>query len=177
MSIINEFKEKAENPNRTEDKGFVNDNTNSSILIKKNGDINIAASNTVQYKLKYDTGQRTEVSMQSNTITNRKNIVADDIVLNKHKLNPYLYELTDMKEYNNIPTLAIGNLTMMATVLVKCWEPNLQKWVLIRRPMRTPIFSNLLNVPDSPEGMNVDTNISEELENCRTSSEGMESLF
>ena len=64
-----------------------------------------------------------------------------------------------MKKYLNDPTTAIGNLTMSGTVLVKAWEPTLQKWVLIRRSIRTPIFSNLLNIPIVPDDMDIEDNI------------------
>ena len=40
---------------------------------------------------------------------------------------------------------SIGNLTMMGTVLVKTYEPTLKKWVLMRRQVRMPVFSNLLD--------------------------------
>ena len=68
-----------------------------------------------------------------------------------------------MKKFQGDPTMAIGNLTMCGTVLVKAWEPTLQKWVLIRRPIRTPIFSNLLPLVGAHEGMGLDDNISEEI--------------
>jgi hypothetical protein len=168
-NIVNELKERAENASRTTDKGFVNDKTGGSVLIDEQGNVTIAASKTVQYKLNYSQGQATEVSMQSNTITNRKNINTDEIVVNKHKLNPQLWQLTDMKRLYADPTSGIGGLTMNATVLVKTWEPVLEKWVLIRRPVRTPIFSNLLPLPDVPNdmGINESTNISDEIKEMR----------
>ena len=36
----------------------------------------------------------------------------------------------------------MGSMMMDGTVLVKTWEHTLQKWVLIRRPISTPMFSN-----------------------------------
>lgn len=168
-NIVTEIKERAENADRSNDKGIVNDKTNSSIMLDKQGNITIAASQTVQYKMKYSEGQATEISMQSNTITNRKNIQTDEIIINKHKLNPQLWELTDMKRLHNDPTSAIGNLTINSTVLVKSWEPSLEKWVLIRRPVRVPLFSNLLPIPNVPEEMNLNdaTDISEEIQEMR----------
>ena len=52
---------------------------------------------------------------------------------------------------------------MFCTVLVKAWEPTLKKWVLIRRLARMPIFSPKLNLADSPEELDIDTNISDEI--------------
>lgn len=165
QNIVAELKERAENANRSKEKGVVNNKTGSSLLLDESGNVTVAASKTVQYKMSYSQGQATEISMQSNTITNRKNIQTDEITVNKHKLNPQLWQLTDMKRYQGDPTSAIGNLTMYGTVLVKAWEPTLEKWVLIRRPMRTPIFSNLLPLPTTPEAMGLDkaVDISEEI--------------
>ena len=62
--------------------------------------------------------------------------------INFHKLNSQLYELTNMKQ---VMGTAIGDLTMMGTVLVKTYEPTLKKWVLMRRQVRIPVFSNLMD--------------------------------
>ena len=70
-------------------------------------------------------------------------------------MNSYLYEITNMKK---LKETAIGNFTVSGTVLVKTYDESLDKWVLIRRQVRVPMFSNLLdpyviderlNVPDS----------------------------
>lgn len=168
-NIVNELKERAENACRTDNKGFINDKTGGSIIIDEQGDVTIAASRTVQYKMKYSEGQATEVSMQSNTITNRKNLKADELIINNHKLNPQLWQMTDMKRLHGDPTSGVGGLTLCTTVLVKTWEPSLEKWVLIRRPLRTPLFSNLLPIPDVPETMGISdaTNISPEIKQMR----------
>lgn len=160
-NLVTKIKNMIENANRSTEVGMVNGDTKSSLMLKENGDVVIAASKTAQYKINYDSGTSTEISMQSNTITNRKNIKADDITINKHKLNPQMYELTDMKVYNDNKNLAIGNLNMQGTVLVKTWDTHLEKWVLIRRPIYTPIFSNLLNIPTVPEDMDIDDDMDE----------------
>lgn len=162
--LLGEFKDKSKYMDRRVDKGFVNDSTGSSIGIRENGDTVVAASESAQYKLQHGSGAATEISIQSNTITNRKNIMADEIVVNHHKLNPQLHDLADMKQLSTDSDKAIGNLTMMGTVLVKAWEPNLQKYVLIRRQIRVPIFSPTLNLPDAPEGFGLDTTVSKELQ-------------
>ena len=56
---------------------------------------------------------------------------------------------------------------MNATVLVKAWEPNLEKWVLIRRPIRTPIFMNAVGIPRAHEDMDIDDNITDEIESIQ----------
>lgn len=163
-SILLKIKDRVALPDRTKDKGVINPETGSSILINNTGNVTIASSNNVQYKLNYSSGQAKEVSLESKTITNRKTIKTDEIVVNGHKLNPYIYDLTDMKELYADPNLAIGNLTMGGYVLVKTWEPTLERWVLIRRPMRTPLFFNNMPIAKSPVAMAINDSISKVLE-------------
>lgn len=166
-NIVHILKEKAEHAKSSVETGFINEHTGSSILLDRNGNATIAASQTVQYKLQYACGHATEISLESNTITNRKNIIADEIILNKHKLNSQFFELTDIKRYLNDSTQAIGNLTVNGTVLVKAWEQSLKKWVLIRRDIRTPLFSNMLNLPECPKDMDINDDISDYIEEMR----------
>ena len=57
----------------------------------------------------------------------------------------------------------MGSMMIDGTVLVKTWEHTLQKWVLIRRPISTPMFSNRLNLPTTPEQMEVNLNVLEDI--------------
>ena len=168
-NIVNIFKDKAEHAKASRESGIINCNTGSSLRMDSEGNTTVAASKTVQYKLQYSEGKATEISLESNTITNRKNIETDEIVINKHKLNSQLYELTDMKEFLGDNTKAIGNFTVYGTVLVKAWEPYLKKWVLIRRKIRTPLFSNQLNITYCPNDMKIDDNITNEINEMRNS--------
>jgi hypothetical protein len=161
--ILSEVQNKSKNLDRTSDCGIINSTSGSSVTLRDNGDIAMSASTYTQYKLQRDNGMATEVSLQSNTLTNRKNLFADEITINKHKLNPKLYELSDMRVSNISADSAIGNLTMSGTVLVRAWEPTLKKYVLMRRQIRMPIFSQLLNLADAPENLNLDTDISGDL--------------
>lgn len=164
MSIVERLEERNLNADRSVDKGFINPSTNSSIMISENGNVTVASSKNVQYKLNYATGQAREVSYESQTVTNRKNIKTDEVIINNHKLNPQIYDLTDMKVLYENEGWAIGNLTMNTTVLVKVWEPNLERWVLIRRPARTPLFMNALGIPGVPEEMDISDDITKEIE-------------
>ena len=159
LNIVDRLRERTKNAKASKDTGLINQNTGSSVVLNGNGNVTIAASKNVQYKMQYSSGTSMEISTERNTVTHRKKIHPDELVFNKHKLNQQLYELTNMKKYLNDPTTAIGNLTMSGTVLVKAWEPTLQKWVLIRRSIRTPIFSNLLNIPIVPDDMDIEDNI------------------
>lgn len=161
--ILEQIKDSTKFLDRRTDKGFVNEKTGASIGIRENGEVVVAASNTAQYKINPESGSATEVTLQSNTITNRKNIVADEIVMNRHKMNPQLVNLADINQLPGDPDKAMGNLTMFSTVLVKAWEPHLGRYVMIRRLARIPMFSPELNMPDAPEELGLDTDISEEL--------------
>lgn len=161
--LIDKIKDRSENASRGNDTGLVNSATGASLLLDEAGNATIAASKLVQYKLNRASGYAKEVSLESETLTNRKRITTDEIVVNNHKLNPQIYELTDMKPLYGAPTYSIGNLTVDATVLVKSWEPNLKKWVLIRRPMRTPLFMNALPIAKAPEEMDINDDITSEL--------------
>lgn len=161
-NIVNRFKEKSENPNRSEDKGFVNEDNQSSLLIKKDGSINIASNGTTTNKLTQDKILETGISKE--LIVNRLNLSLDEITINNQKLNPQLVELSDSKVLFDSNVDAIGNLTINGCVLVKAWETNLKKYVLIRRKIRTPLFSAQLNLIDSPELMDTATNVVQQLD-------------
>ena len=169
LDLTNQIKDETENFDRTRDKGIVNPKTGSSIGMRDNGDITLCSNNNLQYKMNHDNGSAVEVSTQSTTITNRKNIIMDELIINKHKMNPKLYELSDMRSYKTDD--AIGNLTMTGFVLVRAWEPNLKKYVLIRRQIRIPMFSSLLNMPDAPAGLSLDTDIAEEFKQFQEAGE------
>jgi hypothetical protein len=162
--LIDTLKDRDEQADRAYEKGVINPDTGASLILGKSGNVTVASSHNVQYKLNYASGTAREMSFQSDTITNRKNLKIDEILINGHKLNPQLYELTDMKQLYHDPNYAIGNLTVNATVLVKAWEPSLEKWVLIRRPIRTPVFMDSLGIPRAHEDMALNDNITSEID-------------
>lgn len=146
---VNDLIKKSLNISRIKDKGMINEQTGSSITIRDNGQINLSSSTFSQYKLN-PAGQAMEISEESVKVTNRLRINTDDIIVNDHKLNPKLYEYTDFKT-NNLPTkdsAIVGNFCIAGSMLVKAWDLNLQRYVLIRRPVRIPMFSNKLNLPE-----------------------------
>ena len=124
------------------DKALINKNSQSTVAVKGNGTTVMNSGVYAQYKCDQVSGVTTEYSLQSITNTVQKELSANDIIINRHKLNTQLFEFTNMKD---VLGTAIGNLTMNATVLVKAWEPTLEKFVLIRRPARFAVFGNLLD--------------------------------
>lgn len=153
---LSDLENKAKNLNRMTEKGLINKSIGSSAIVRDNGQINLTASTSSQYKLNPN-GQSIEQTLESNTISVRKNFSVNELIINNHKLNPDLYELTDFKTRDILPgqDVIIGNLCVYGSVLVKAWEPNLKRYVLIRRPVRIPMFSNKLNTPSINSGLNI----------------------
>lgn len=143
-----------------DDSGFVNLDCDTSVVSKSNGNTAITAGEYAQYKLDKQSGKIIEHSLDKLETTVIKHLKARDININNHKFNNQLIELTDYRDVNGN---TIGGITVNGTVLVKTWEPNLQKWVLIRRPISTPMFSNTLNIPTTPEQMEIDLKILEDI--------------
>lgn len=153
---LSDLENKAKNLNRMTEKGLINESIGSSAIVRDNGQINLTASTSSQYKLNPN-GQSIEQTLESNTISVRKNFSVNELIINNHKLNPDLYELTDFKTRDILPgqDVIVGNLCVYGSVLVKAWEPNLKRYVLIRRPIRVPMFSNKLNTPSINSGLNI----------------------
>lgn len=163
----NLFNEIASTSNRAKlgsDKTLINNNSGTNISIKESGSTNIVSGIYAQYKEDKNSGVCTEISLQSNTITVQKDIVANDITINRHKINSQLWEFTNMK--NNLGTI-MGDLTVNSTILVKCWDPVLEEFVLIRRPARFPVFGNLLDAYMVDERLDVYVDLSKDLANYK----------
>ena len=161
-SLLAEYKERISYPDRQSDVGLVNPKNSSMVVIKENGDINLTQNETSNIKI--NNNQVVETAPESVTVTNRKTLHTDEIVVNNHKLNPQILELSDVRVLFDNPDDAIGNLMMDGTVLVKTWEPNLNRYVLMRRKIRTPLFSKTLNTPQAPENMDVVTQFIDRLD-------------
>ena len=158
--LFNNIKNKTGKADLTGDVGIVNPESNSGFVVREDGNINVAVNEYTQFKMDRDSSAIIQTSLASITNSVIKEINATDIKVNNHKFNNQLIELTDFRNVNgNI----LGNIMMNGTVLVKTWEPNLEKWVLIRRPISTAMFSNRLNVPNTPEQLEIDLNVLEDI--------------
>lgn len=149
------IKDKANYAPRGDHQVFCSDN--GSIALKDDGTVSMAAG-TVSH-LELDPGGNLIAENVDTTIkTNFFSLDADDIVINNHKLNQKLYELADFKQvlntYDGTPKIA-GGLTMLGTVLVKAWEPNLQRYVLVRRQVNMPVFSPAIGGAVVNPGLNI----------------------
>ena len=128
-----------------------------SIALKDDGTVSLAAS--IVNHLELDPGGNLSIqSVDTDIKTNFFSVAADDIIVNNHKLNQKLYELADFKKIKNTydgTTHIAGNLTMLGTVLVKAWEPNLQRYVLVRRQINMPVFSPNIGGAEVNPGLNI----------------------
>ena len=135
------------------DKGIIGSDGATDIIKSDNVKVTAAGLYT-QRIVNGDAGNIIDESLQHHIKTVRANIACSDFIVNNHKMNSYLYEITNMKKMQDT---AIGNFTVMGTVLVKTYDPNLEKWVLIRRQVRVPMFSNVLNPYAIDERLSIPT--------------------
>lgn len=158
--LYNESKSKYNKADIADDRGFINPNVKSSVVSKSDGNNVMAAGEYVQIKMDKEGGTLITQTLQDRTKTVIKEIEAVDINVNKHKFNNQLIELTDFRDVNGN---TMGSMMIDGTILVKTWEHTLQKWVLMRRPISTPMFSNRLNLASTPEQMEVNLNVLEDI--------------
>ena len=133
-----------------QDKGTIGKN-GAGRVVKKNNTIVDSSGLYTQRITNGSNGLISDISLQHNIKTVRTNFSCSDFIINEHKLNSYMYEITNMKQLQDT---AIGNFTVSGTVLVKTYDPELEKWVLIRRQVRVPMFSNLLDPYHIDERLN-----------------------
>ena len=126
-----------------------------SVSVKRNGAVGLSSGHWSHIHLNQN-GSITETGNQISSKSDRYTISSKDIIINNHKLNSKLYELADFRAvlstYDSTPRIA-GGLTMFGTVLVKTWEPNLKRYVLMRRLVNIPMFSPSLGADDPLKGL------------------------
>lgn len=134
-----------------EDTGLTN--VFGTISMKDGGQINISNKNN-QVKLNRN-GHVQTVSKRNEVITNNEDIRTNNFFINKHKLNNKLYDYTDFKrglhssiDENEVNQKSgiIGHFCVFGTVLVKAWDHDLQRYVMIRRLANMPMFSPELDM-------------------------------
>lgn len=151
-NLKNEVSEKTGRVDSTIDWGFVHPESKSTVFVRKDGTVNMSAGKYAQIKEDVDGCITINSLMQHvNSVVLDANI--NDININRHKFNSQLIELAD---FRNVNDNIIGGIMMNGTVLVKTYEHTLGKWVLMRRPISTPMFSQRLNIALPPEQMEVE---------------------
>lgn len=156
--LLYRIKERVMNMTRSMEKGIVNKKAKSSFAMRNNGDINTVASKSAQQKLSAN-GKSTNIANETVDIANTKKITMDELIINNHKFNNLLFEYTDLKTVNNNKEKLVTGLALETTVLTKCWEPTLKRYVMIRRPARFAMFSPELDVADAPPNLSIDTSL------------------
>ena len=128
-------------------------NVFGTISMKDNGQINFSNKNN-QVKLNRN-GHVQTASIRNEVVTNNEDIRTNNFFINKHKLNNKLYDYTDFKrglhssiDENEVNQKSgiIGHFCIFGTVLVKAWDQNLQRYVMIRRLANMPMFSPELDM-------------------------------
>lgn len=159
LSNIEQIRKEALYRERGLDKNIKN--ANGSVTTKKDGSIALSSGHAAHIQLSPE-GIEAHASPYAGAKHNTYSIDARDVIINNHKLNNKLYELADFKKvldgYDNTTRIA-GGLTMLGTVLVKAWEPNLKRYVLVRRQINIPIFSPSIGGYEVPQGLNLTPNM------------------
>ena len=145
-------KEYVSNTDRRYEDSSVSD-SGTSIAVR-DGNVNISSNLSTQFKVN-NNGTIESISMKNIVNTNRETVNADEIIINNHTLNNKIFEYTDFKQVTTQvnSTGIIGNFCMTGTVLVKAWEPELKRYVFIRRIIRMPMFSPDIKTPDILSGL------------------------
>lgn len=154
---LDEIKDKSKYIGRTTEKGFVNEEYGSSMALRENGQISLAAGKQAQMKMN-PSGTVDILGLEIVNISNRIKYYTDELVINDHKLNPNLWELTGFKSVplqdNQFAT--VGNFTMAGYVLVRAWDRQLGRYMMIRRPARIAPFGPRLNVAGIHPALKID---------------------
>lgn len=153
---IENLRRKAEYGNRQEDTTIVNSTGANASLRLQDHKINLAGSQDTGIKVNEQ--QSNFQSFEEKHTTNRFNLDTYEIVINGHKLNPNLWEYTDMSEFKDAYQTrhAVGGFCLFGTVLCPSWDEQLGRYVLIRRLTRMPMFSPKLNVPEIMKQLNIE---------------------
>ena len=142
------IKNDARYTNRNNDLSLVNKNNHLSYAIR-DGHMNLVANKLSSFKLDGRMGATPSTSREYEIKANRVKYYFDDMLFNGHKFNPVFYEYANYKQYkdqnNNIHT--VGGLCVSGSVMVRAWDEQLGRNMLIRRPARFPMFAPLNNVP------------------------------
>ena len=152
---IEQIKKEAQYRERNLDKTIKN--ANGSITTKKDGSIALSSGRASHIQLSPE-GVSAHSAVYEGAKTNIYSVDTKDIIINNHKLNNKLYELADFKKVLNSYDSSVhiaGGLTMLGTVLVKAWEPNLKRYVLVRRQINIPMFSPSVGGFEVPPGIKI----------------------
>ena len=145
------MEEESKHPNRSNDwsikRGI------ASIVMKFGKAIGLSIGNDSKFSV--DRGSISSISQTHRIKANRIYLDCDELIINGHKLNNRIIELADFRELPDKPNSIIGDFMVRGTVLVKSWEPNLGRYVLIRREIFMPLFGQSTTAVEIAPGLKI----------------------
>ena len=145
------MEEESKHPNRSNDwsikRGI------ASIVMKFGKAIGLSIGNDSKFSI--DRGSISSISQTHRIKANRIYLDCDELIINGHKLNNRIIELADFRELPDKPNSIIGDFMVRGTVLVKSWEPNLGRYVLIRREIFMPLFGQSTTAVEIAPGLKI----------------------
>ena len=145
------MEEESKHPNRSNDwsikRGI------ASIVMKFGKAIGLSIGNDTKFSI--DRGSISSISQTHRIKANRIYLDCDELIINGHKLNNRIIELADFREFPDKPNSIIGDFMVRGTVLVKSWEPNLGRYVLIRREIFMPLFGQSTTSVEIAPGLKI----------------------
>lgn len=125
----------------------------ASIVMKFGKAIGLSIGNDTKFSI--DRGSISSISQTHRIKANRIYLDCDEFIINGHKLNNRIIELADFRELPDKPNSIIGDFMVRGTVLVKSWEPNLGRYVLIRREIFMPLFGQSTTSVEIAPGLKI----------------------
>lgn len=125
----------------------------ASIVMKFGKAIGLSIGNDSKFSI--DRGSISSISQTHRIKANRIYLDCDELIINGHKLNNRIIELADFRELPDKPNSIIGDFMVRGTVLVKSWEPNLGRYVLIRREIFMPLFGQSTTSVEIAPGLKI----------------------
>ena len=145
------MEEKSKHPDRSNDwsikRGI------ASIVMKFGKAIGLSIGNDTKFSI--DRGSISSISQTHRIKANRIYLDCDELIINGHKLNNRIIELADFRELPDKPNSIIGDFMVRGTVLVKSWDPNLGRYVLIRREIFMPLFGQSTTSVEIAPGLKI----------------------
>lgn len=125
----------------------------ASVVMKFGKAIGLSIGNDSKFSI--DRGSISSISQTHRIKANRIYLDCDELIINGHKLNNRIIELADFRELPDKPNSIIGDFMVRGTVLVKSWEPNLGRYVLIRREIFMPLFGQSTTSVEIAPGLKI----------------------
>lgn len=125
----------------------------ASIVMKFGKAIGLSIGNDTKFSI--DRGSINSISQTHRIKANRIYLDCDELIINGHKLNNRIIELADFRELPDKPNSIIGDFMVRGIVLVKSWEPNLGRYVLIRREIFMPLFGQSTTAVEIAPGLKI----------------------